>query len=32
MGLDAPAEARPEEWRERHLFLERVVDGHQNSL
>lgn len=31
MGLDTPAEARPEEWRERHLFLKRVVDGDQNS-
>jgi para-nitrobenzyl esterase len=31
MGLDTPAEARGEEWRERHLFLKRVVDGDQNS-
>ena len=26
MMLDTPAKARPEEWRERHLFLKRVVD------
>jgi para-nitrobenzyl esterase len=29
MALDAPAKAGPEEWRERHIFLKRVVDEAQ---
>ena len=31
MALDTPAEAGPEEWRERHMFLKRVVDGNKKT-
>jgi para-nitrobenzyl esterase len=31
MELDAPARARPEEWRERHMFLKRVVGGDKKT-
>jgi hypothetical protein len=27
MILETPAKAAPEEWRERHKFLKRVVDA-----
>jgi para-nitrobenzyl esterase len=31
MALDTPARAGPEEWRERHMFLKRAVDGGENA-
>jgi hypothetical protein len=31
MALDTPAKAGPEEWRERHMFLKRVVDGNKKT-
>jgi hypothetical protein len=31
MALDTPAKAEPEEWRERHMFLKRAVEGSKNT-